>query len=771
MSRTATSLEVERRALALFEALADAPDDAARRRDLTVDVPPEVLARLDALEAGARKTFAPLGDDGEERAPPSRLGPFRLVRRVGRGGMGEVWEGARADGLFEQRVAVKFLQPRLLARAGRSFEDERRFLARLEHPGIARLIDGGATAEGLPWLAMEFVDGKPLDQAVTQLSLARRIAPLIEAGRAVSFAHAQGVAHGDLKPANILVGTGGAVKLLDFGIARMIDAPGRDGPQPLTRDFASPERLAGAAPSVADDVYALGRTLAHLVGPDRQRELAAIVARATAAPAARYPTVDAFVDDLARWRAGEPVRAVAGGWAYRAIKLIGRNPRWMLIAGVLLVLLGGATLVAQWNGQRAERRTQEIRQLAGTLLFRLYDDLARQPGTAAQRARLARDATGYLDELAATESPSIAEQLDTVRGYRRLAAVEGIPGIPNLGDPAAAKRALDRAASLLAPLARRRPDDPLVLNELGWLRVDQWSLNAGGRGQPPPAPVTAERMFAAALARAPELAEARLGLLAARRNRAYDLLWTDDRPGAARAMLTAALAQWRRERWPPPLRERAALLEVALLNRLGDAIEYDNDVPGALRTYQAADAAVDRLIAVNGPTPQLLLLKGENAFNVSGALEELPGRRPEALRIARQGDQLLQQLLASGIDAAAEKRLLMLKGQEANLLVDLGRVDEALIASRASAALRRARLARSPDDPQRLRDLAIGLAPYARILAQHGDRGAACAAGREALSAWRRTQALGQLGTLDARKNLPDAVSLVASFCPADQVS
>jgi len=227
------SAEIERDALARIERLVDATTERQRAR-IMAGASDAVLVRVAALEAklttgrDALPTLIPgSGEIGDAALPPARVGAFRLTERVGRGGMGEVWAGVRDDGLYDQTVAIKLIQRHALARAAAAFDDERRFLARLEHPNIARLIDGGVTEDGLPWLAIEYVDGLPIDEAAEGLPLAARVSLFLKAADAVQYAHSRMIAHADLKPSNILVGHDGRLKLLDFGISQLIDGESR----------------------------------------------------------------------------------------------------------------------------------------------------------------------------------------------------------------------------------------------------------------------------------------------------------------------------------------------------------------------------------------------------------------------------------------------------------------------------------------------------------------------------------------------------------------
>jgi len=285
-----TPPEVERQALALLERLADRPDNARLRARLLRGVPEAVRARLAALEDSARAaaaTFPTVFDDlspeGSRVSPGTRIGAFRLAAPIGRGGMGEVWSAERDDGLFDQKVAIKLIDRKASPRLIAAFDAERRFLARLEHPGIARLIDGGVSADGVPWLAMEYCDGVAVDELPDTLPLAARVRVMVKAADAIRYAHGRMIAHADIKPSNILATEAGQVKLLDFGIAALIDGGARSTVSgPLTRAFASPERIAGGGPSVADDIYALGRTLAAVTAGRPDAELAAIADKASA---------------------------------------------------------------------------------------------------------------------------------------------------------------------------------------------------------------------------------------------------------------------------------------------------------------------------------------------------------------------------------------------------------------------------------------------------------------------------------------------------------
>ncbi len=213
-----------------------------------------------------------------------RIGPYQLVRQIGTGGMGSVYEAARADTEFEHRVAIKLMRASAEGDlAVRRFRYERTILAALDHPNIAALIDGGITVDGQPYFAMEYVDGAPLTTwaDARKLTLRQRLVLFLQVTAAVQHAHQQLVVHRDLKPGNILVTEAGTVKLLDFGIARLLredegsgQLPLTQGDQPgLTPEYAAPEQLRGLPASPATDVYALGVILYELLTGRRPFDL------------------------------------------------------------------------------------------------------------------------------------------------------------------------------------------------------------------------------------------------------------------------------------------------------------------------------------------------------------------------------------------------------------------------------------------------------------------------------------------------------------------
>jgi len=331
------------------------------------------LAPLDAERAGRLLE----GD----LAAPEAIGPYRILGVLGQGGMGTVFRAERTSGGFEQRVALKLVKKGMdseviLAR----FRQERQILARLEHPGIARLIDGGVADDGRPYFAMELIEGEPITDFAERRALAAegRLDLLLQICAAVQHAHRNLTVHRDLKPSNILVTSEGGVKLLDFGIAKVLDDDGGSGAGPLTRlgwraltpEYASPEQLRAEPVTTASDVYSLGVVMHELLcgslppaagtaasGERLNRlrgDLGAIAGKALAPePDRRYASVEALAEDLRRHRSGRPVEARPANAAYRARKFVLRHRVGVASSAVALLALVTGLLGTAWQARIA----------------------------------------------------------------------------------------------------------------------------------------------------------------------------------------------------------------------------------------------------------------------------------------------------------------------------------------------------------------------------------------------------------------------------------
>ncbi|MEO6408335.1 MAG: protein kinase [Burkholderiaceae bacterium] len=330
------------------------------------------------------------------------VGPYRLERLLGRGGMGEVWLAERVDGSLKRKVALKLPHVTWAPGLAERFAREREILSSLEHPNIARLYDAGVDAVGRPYMALEYVEGQPITEycAAVHTDLRGRVQLVMQVARAVQYAHANLVIHRDLKPSNVLVRADGQAMLLDFGIAKLVEEEHaeaveteltRVGGRALTLGYAAPEQVSGAPVSTATDVYALGVLLYELlvgtrpfVGarhameeavltqePVRPKgvsvDLATIVLKALKKlPAERYTTADAFGEDLGRWLAGETVRAQPDSAWYRTRKFIGRNRTAAAAAVVVLATVVSAGAVSLWQAAVAREQTRIAEKEAKT---------------------------------------------------------------------------------------------------------------------------------------------------------------------------------------------------------------------------------------------------------------------------------------------------------------------------------------------------------------------------------------------------------------------
>lgn len=432
-----------------------------------------------------------------------RVGPYRLQRLLGHGGMGAVYLARRDDGEFEREVALK------LIRSGgedessrRRFERERRILSRLEHPSIARLYEGGVDDEsGLPWFAMERIEGESLTVwcASRRSSLRERVRLIVAAGNAVQYAHQQLVIHRDLKPSNILVDRDGAPHVLDFGIASMLDEheSDRGAPQSTihTPEYAAPEQIDGAPVSAATDVFTLGVLLFELLtgvrpfetphasafeiqravletpapalasrlpqAPDERYRLAAeravtpvqwrrvlrsdldaVVQKALEKrPQDRYPSMSAMVDDLQRWLDGRPVQAARASVAYRALKFVRRRRLPLAIVTSVFLLLTAALLASLYQARKAQQEAERA-EVVKQFLVSLFEQARPGSGvdsTLSARQLLDEGRERLLHEMA--DQPRIAGQLLNTIGNAYL----------HLGDYTQAGLQLERALTQLPP--------------------------------------------------------------------------------------------------------------------------------------------------------------------------------------------------------------------------------------------------------------------------------------------------------------------------------
>jgi len=449
-----------------------------------------------------------------------RIGAYRIVERVGTGGMGDVYKAVRDDDVYHAEVAIKIMRADVCnPGAAQRFRAERQILAALDHRNIARLLDGGTTPNGLPYVVMELVDGEPIDAycETRKLATRERVQLFLQVCAAVAYAHQRLVVHRDLKPNNILVTADGSVKLLDFGIAKLLENDSPTLPRVeltalhmgmMTLDYASPEQVSGGTITTVSDVYSLGvvlywlltgqspysasrgneaqrvaeiigdtvprrpsqvKTEAHAHRGDIDADLDSILLMALRKePQKRYGTVDQLAADLRSYLAGLPVAARRGSFGYHLSKFARRHKTEIVLAAAVVVALVGGLLftirearIANEQRRVAQMHFDSVRKLANRL-FDFHDDIARLPNSTQAREKLVTTALEYLDALnkQSGTDPSLREELGVA--YRRVGEIQGSPDRGNTGDTHAALASYAKSIALLAPLLAADPTNHRV---------------------------------------------------------------------------------------------------------------------------------------------------------------------------------------------------------------------------------------------------------------------------------------------------------------------
>ena len=717
--------DVRERLKALFhEALDLAPGELELRLAALRSEAPflhEPLQRLLAAHAASSETIVAAIErerrdlDRRSHWIGRRIGPWRIERELGAGGMGRVLLAERIDGTFAQKVAIKLIAAGGMASPdwSRRFDAERRALAELAHPAIARLIDAGSTPEGVPWFAMEYVEGEPIDShcARTGADIETRIHLFLDVCAAVQHAHQHLLVHRDLKPGNIFVTAEGRIKLLDFGVAKLVvpenvaDSETRTNAWLGTPEYTAPEQIGGGAITTATDVYQLGVLLYRLLAgrapvslagcalaeaarrvheevPPRassvasgesarrlQGDLDRVLAKALAKePALRYASVAEFADDIERHLGGLPVRARPATWHYRAGKFARRHHYGIaaLAVAVLALVVGFAAAlwqahVADQQRREAEARLSEVRRLANLLLVDVHSALARLPGTTALRSRLTAEAMDYLDDLApeARARPELA--LEFAGAYRTLGDDQGRQGYANLGRSSEALASYARASALLDGALAQRPGDADL---------------------------------------AEESARTELGMGAV-------LYWTGDLDGAAahyrRALSQAETLATRHEN-----DAALELLVLAARRGLADIDSWNGRLDAAVAAYREIIADLQRRSDRDtGPEGYALFL-GETEARLGNALG-WQDRGDEARAILARAVERLQALAkADPQDAGIGHALLVAELQLGENLADVS-VSDAKTMYRRALDEASGRLARDPADAQALSDVALAI--------------------------------------------------------------
>jgi serine/threonine protein kinase len=485
-----------------------------------VDTSSDIMEQC-ASDAAARLRLDTHFEDTTKEG--TRIGPYRILREIGHGGMGAVYLAERDDEHYRQQVAIKLIKPGLGGAAIRKrFRNEMQILADLNHPNIARLLDGGESSGGVPYLVMEYVEGSPIDSYCDQqqLSIEQRLKIFSTVCAAVQYAHQHLVIHRDIKPGNILVTNEGLPKLVDFGIAKLLDQERSDATATampfMTPDYASPEQVRGVSVTTATDIYSLGVVLyellsgrrpyrlqsrvpheiaraicdqnperpstaridpAHPFKPSQKRlhgDLDNIVLMAMRKePQRRYATAEQFAEDISRHLNGLPVRARADTFGYRTGKFIRRHKfgvaAAVLIAATILfgiIATAWQARVAQAERARAERRFDEVRQLANSFVFEVHDAVVNLPGSTPARSLIVQRGLKYLDSLTQEAAGDRGLQRELAAAYEKLGAVQYTPSVAHLGDLVGALESHRKAAALREALVAADPTNVDYRREL-----------------------------------------------------------------------------------------------------------------------------------------------------------------------------------------------------------------------------------------------------------------------------------------------------------------
>jgi eukaryotic-like serine/threonine-protein kinase len=494
--------------------------------DQAVDLP--LAKRLDFVESiddaeirlEVEKMLAVDDDESLDVSPLESLnligksiGKYKILREIGRGGMGAVYEASRDDGEFSQKVALKLIKRGMNSdEILRRFRNERQILASLKHENIASLLDGGITETGSPFYVMEFIEGLAIDEFCENLSVDEKLNLFRQVCSAVAYAHARLVVHRDLKPSNVLVTDDGTAKLLDFGIAKVLDtndlASNKTATQlgMMTPQYASPEQIRGEQVTTSGDVYSLGLLLYEILtgkaafdfsdksleqirkiitetSPRKPSlvdskfkiqnskllvsEVDNIVLKAlNKEPSRRYLTVQEFSNDIKRYLDGMPVKAQPDSVRYRFGKFVKRNKTSVIAASLVFVSLIGGISVATWQAVIARReseiskkRFEDVRNIANNVVFKYHDEAAKLNGSIAFRAMLVKDATEYFDNLRLDATDDLGLQKELALAYLKLGDVQGGTYQSNIGDTEGATKSYEKAFQLLDNLQNRLPAD------------------------------------------------------------------------------------------------------------------------------------------------------------------------------------------------------------------------------------------------------------------------------------------------------------------------
>ncbi len=799
----------------IFRTVADHPP-AEREAYLTracggdEELRSEVISLLSYETAGLfiedviASTALSLASEPQDNRTGERIGAYHVTRLIGRGGMGTVYTAERDDQQFDKQVAIKIIKRGMDTDFVRGrFLRERQILASLDHPNIARLFDGGATSDGLPYFVMEFVAGEPITDYCRrrQLSLNEKLKLFRDVCSAVEHAHQKLVVHRDLKPSNILVTEDGTPKLLDFGIAKLLSPDPREAVtrtetamRMMTPDYASPEQVRGLPITTTTDVYSLGVVLYELLTECRPHQFktsspaeieraicdtetekpSEAVRRITGAPAKlakqlagdldnivlmamrkeperRYQSVGQFREDIRRYLEGHPVSARSDTFAYRTGKFVRRHR--MAVAAFALVLLSliagivaiaRAARIARAERERAERRFAQVRQLANTFLFDFHDKIQNVPGTTEARAMVVETALGYLDSLSQETGGDPQLEWELAVAYQKVGDVQGDPWAANLGHPQDAMQSYQKSLKLAQQLSSSGNPELKMLRLLAQGYFKLGTLQA----------VTSEKTVAHETLRQ---AIAIAGSLERQTRELEDIRLLQNcyiRLGDTQLDTgdpASALASYRNELRLSERRvaehpgDRSQLSLAMDYARLGEPMISMGDLNGAFASYRKSLALVDELLLNHSADPIYLRARMIALIwlgNLSGNPRYINQGDPQAaLQYYRQALAIADQLAALDQKSAFARQDLAGGHRLVGEILALDAPSQSVEHYRKALSIVRTLLVSAPQEAQFLRREAQVLKGLADPLRRMGDMQGALQNLQQALQIWRELAA------------------------------
>ena len=808
------------RVRALFDAAAERPVEERRSfleaaAGADVSLRDEVLALLADDEAakgflsGGAVLPASLAE-GSAGAAPSlsgrQIGTYRVLDEIGRGGMGAVYRAVRADDAFQKTVALKLVSAGATSDSvQKRFRRERQILARLQHPHIASIFDGGTTPEGQPYLVMEYVEGERIDKycADHAVSARGRLQMFRDVCGAVHYAHQNLVVHRDLKPANILVTGDGTPKLLDFGIAKLLAAGVEPDEAPtmtmlplMTPEYASPEQVRGETVTTASDVYSLGVVLYELltgrrpyvVRTESLEEIVRVVcltepqAPSTVAhtrsaggtrppvaaselrgdldtivlkglrkePSRRYLSAQELAEDVRRHLEGLPLTARADSTAYRVGKFVRRH-RVAVGAAVLvgLSLIGGIVMtvrqarIAETQRRRAERRFNDVRKLANSFMFDVHDQIKDLSGSIPARQHLVATAREYLDSLAQEAHGDAGLQRELAAAFERLGDVEGGFMSGNVGDSKSALDSYRKAVAIRQGITPRDAVEPDDGRALARVQLRLGDLLVGMNRLP-----EAEGTYRSAAQRLERAggtgpAEAGADLAQAYQKVAYAQVQLGH-DALARSSLEKAVAYAEAFCRGHPEDGKAQLTLAGAYYTDSESLRRSGNYKDALHRARQARAIQEALVEKD-PLGQRIVRGLLFSLNREALALSLLHAQPEAIRVYRHAVDVAQELLRRDpADKSSQIAVFIAEGDLGQALLDAGETSAALRSLRRSRERAARILAGDPMSGFVRNELAvIDSTLGTALLAQHTAEGRreGCQALERSLDTWRRMQA------------------------------